>query len=120
MKKIHVAAVFAVLLVASLLFISIFLFTSAETGSPDVFVGIDVAYGDVEEIKALLDEVSSYTNTFVVGCTGITYNVTKLNEVCDYVYSKNMYFMIYMHPNEDGLDEQRQWVANASSCWGKL
>jgi hypothetical protein len=47
MKKIHVAAVFAVLLVASFLFISVFLSTTGETNSPDVFVGIDVAYGDV-------------------------------------------------------------------------
>jgi hypothetical protein len=58
MKKIHVAAVFAVLLVASFLFISVFLSTR-ENNSPDVFVGIDVAYGDVEQIKLLLDEVSS-------------------------------------------------------------
>lgn len=120
MKKIHVAAVFAVLLVASFLFISVFRSAPAETASPDIFVGIDVAYGDVEEIKALLDEVSSYTNTFVVGCTGVTYDVEKLNEVCDYVYSKEMYFMIYMHPDVDGLDEQRQWVENASSRWGQL
>ncbi|TRO53718.1 hypothetical protein E2P63_02075, partial [Candidatus Bathyarchaeota archaeon] len=87
MKKIHVATVFAVLLAASFLFISVFLSTTAETKTPDVFVGIDVAYSDVEEIKALIDEVSSYTNTFVVGSTKITYNVEKLNEVCDYVYS---------------------------------
>ena len=119
MKKIYVAAVFAVLLIASLLFISVFLSTLAETKSPDVFVGIDVAYGDVEEIKALLDEVSAYTNTFVVGCTGVTYNVTKLNEVCEYVYGKGMCFMIYMHPDVDGLDDQRQWVENASSRWGQ-
>lgn len=120
MKKIHVAAVFAVLLVASFLFISVFLSTTAETKSPDVFVGIDVAYGDVEEIKALLDQVSSYTNTFVVGSTEITYNVEKLNEVCDYVYSKDLYFMIYMHPDVDGLDDQRQWVENTSSRWGQF
>ena len=120
MKKIHVAAVFAVLLVASFLFISVFLSTTAETKSPEVFVGIDVAYGDVEEIKVLLDEVSSYTNTFVVGSTEITYNVEKLNEICDYVCSKGMYFMIYMHPDLDGLDDQRQWVEKASSLWGQF
>jgi hypothetical protein len=120
MKKIHVAAVFAVLLVASFLFISVFLSTTRENNSPDVFVGIDVAYGDVEQIKLLLDEVSSYTNTFVVGSTEITYNVEKLNKVCDYVYSKDMYFMIYMHPDVDGLDDQRQWVENASTLWGQF
>jgi hypothetical protein len=30
-----------------------------------------------------------------------------------------MYFMIYMHPNVEGLDDQRQWVETAESRWGQ-
>ena len=41
---------------------------------PEFFVGIDVAYDDLDEIKGLIDEVSPYTNFFVIGCTGISYN----------------------------------------------
>jgi hypothetical protein len=46
----------------------------------DVFVGIDVAYDNVAEIKLLVDKVSSYTNTIVIGSTGITFNV--LHDIC--------------------------------------
>jgi len=121
MKKLCLAAIFCFLLVASLFFVSGFLISILNNGSLDVFVGIDVAYGNVEEIKELVDEISSYTNTFVIGSTGITYNVTKLDEVCNYVYDRGMYFMIYMHPQNETekCEEQRQWVEDARTRWGQ-
>jgi hypothetical protein len=79
----------------------------------ELFVGVDVAYDNMEEIKRLVDEISSYTNTIVIGSTGITYNVTK------YVYDRGMYFMIYMHPDLERFDEQRQWVEDARIRWGQ-
>ncbi|MHA2231394.1 MAG: hypothetical protein ACXAB4_02775 [Candidatus Hodarchaeales archaeon] len=63
----------------------------------EFFVGIDVAYADLDEIKGLIDEVSPYTNLFVIGSTGISHNETKLNETCQYLYDKDMYFIIYTH-----------------------
>ena len=35
---------------------------SAAQGRPNVFVGVDVAYGDVADAKGVIDQVSSYTN----------------------------------------------------------
>ncbi|MGD2065954.1 MAG: hypothetical protein PVI43_02140, partial [Candidatus Bathyarchaeota archaeon] len=70
MKKLFVVAVFCFLLVASLF--TIFFLVSHTNEFLDVFVGIDVAYDDLEEIKALVDETCSYTNTIVIGSTGIT------------------------------------------------
>ena len=95
MKKLYFAALFCFLLVISLFFIASFLFGFPKSESPDVFVGIDVAYGDVEEIKALVDRVSSYTNLFVIGCTGISYDQMKLEETCQYLTDQDMQFIIY-------------------------
>lgn len=61
----------------------------------DFYVGIDVAYDNTQEIKNLIDEVSSYTNLFLLGSTGISHNSTKLNELCQYLYERNMYFIVY-------------------------
>ena len=121
MKKLCLAAIFCFLLVTSLFVISLFLINPLSSGSPDIFVGIDVAYDNVEEIKSLVDEVSSYTNTIVIGSNGITYNVTKLDEVCSYVYDREMYFMVFMHPHNEAekCAEQRQWVEDARTRWGK-
>jgi len=87
---------------------------------PDVFVGIDVAYDNVAEIKQFVDEASSYINTIIIGSTGITHNFSKLNEACQYIYEHGMYFMIYAHPiaNPEGLLVQRQWIIDAKPRWG--
>jgi hypothetical protein len=119
MKKMCLLVISCILVVTSLLFISGFLIGALKKEPPDVFVGIDVAYNDVEGIKKLVDETSSYTNTFVIGSTGITYNFTKLNDVCNYVGNKDMYFMVYLHPRLDQFYEQRQWVEDAQIRWSE-
>jgi hypothetical protein len=88
---------------------------------PEVFVGIDVAYDNVAEIKLLVDEIMPYTNTIVIGSAGITLDMAKLDDVCQYVYDRGFYFMIYAHPqdNPDELAIQRQWVLDAKPRWGE-
>jgi hypothetical protein len=88
---------------------------------PQVFVGIDVAYDNVAEIKLLVDEIRPYTNTIVIGSTGITHDMAKLDDICQYVYDRDFYFMIYAHPldDPDKLAIQRQWVLDAKPRWGE-
>ena len=95
MKKLYLVAILCFLLVASLFFVSGLLIGPTKNEFPDVFVGIDVAYSDVEQIKTLVDEVSSYTNLFVIGSTGISDNQTKLEETCQYLNDQDMKFIIY-------------------------
>jgi hypothetical protein len=91
---------------------------SPEFEPPEVFVGIDVAYDDLNSIKMLVDEVKSYTNFFIVGSTGVTYNFDKLNEVCQYVYNCGLYFAVYFHINTS--IPQSQWIKDARKKWGDL
>jgi hypothetical protein len=86
--------VFSILLIC-LVLVSSFAFYPLSDDSLDFFVGIDVAYDDLDGIYELIDEVSSYTNLFAIGSTGISYNETKLGQVCQYLYERNMYFMIF-------------------------
>jgi hypothetical protein len=92
----------------------------------DLFVGIDVAYENMTEIKALIDKVSPYTNLFVIGCTGITdvfvrnvttrrvyENFTKLNETCQYIYDKGLSFMVF---RDTGL-RNSTWPEIAKKTW---
>jgi len=87
-----------------------------DTSKPDFFFGVDTAYDDVEDIKNLVDKVKGYTNFFGIGSAGITFNITKLDEVCQYVCDSGLYFMVYMHPHDD--IDQSQWVADAREKWG--
>jgi hypothetical protein len=87
-----VGLIFALLV--SLLIIQYMPSTALDGTSPDVYVGIDAAY-DKQTITTLIDEVSSYTNLFIVGCTATSENQSRLNSICQYLYDKGMSFIIY-------------------------
>jgi hypothetical protein len=115
---------YLVALFVSLLIVPVFLYYGflvndlAKQESLDLFVGIDVAYENLTEIKTLIDEVSSYTNLFVIGCTGITNNATRLNETCQYIYDKGLSFIIYREraPQTELLEDAKNRWGN--SCLG--
>src|SRR4030066_1023477 len=115
----------AILLVL-LLIVPVFLYYGFLAGTPvkgepsSLFVGVDVAFDNVAEIKMLVDEISPYTNTIVIGSTGITHDMAKLDDICQYVYDRSFYLMIYAHPinNPDALVIQREWVLDAKPRWG--
>ena len=85
----------------------------------DVFVGVDAAYDNLEEIKLLVDTIRPYTNTLVIGSTGITHNLTKLEDACKYLYDRGMYFMIYAHPDPEQLAIQKHWIESTVPRWGE-
>jgi hypothetical protein len=64
---------------------------------PDFFVGVEYAFDNksVEDVKALVDRTKGFTNLFVIGSFGITSDVIKLNEVCDYIYDSGLYFFVF-------------------------
>jgi hypothetical protein len=105
----------------SLLFLQVFLglglsYNAQAMGVPDVYVGLDMAYGDsVAEAKRLIDEVSPYTNLFVIGCKGITYNTARLNETCQYIVDKGLNFIVY---RDTSLGRNATWAELAKKTWG--
>ena len=115
------------ILLVFLLIVPVFLYyaflvdNNVKEAPSGLYVGVDVAYDNVAEIKLLVDEISPYTNTIMIGSIGITHNVEKLDDVCQYVYDRGMHFMIYMHPQNtsEGIDVQRQWLADAKTRWGQ-
>jgi hypothetical protein len=81
----------------------------------DLFVGVDVAYADLPVIKRFVDEISNYTNLFVIGWTGITYNSELLNETCQYVYDHHLSFIVY---TDVGWYFRTEWLEYAQQTWG--
>jgi hypothetical protein len=113
--------IFVVVILIPILLVSFFVtFEVFNEQYSELFVGVDAAYDNLPEIKLFVDEVSSYTNTIVIGSTGITHNFSKLNEACQYIYDKGMFFMIYAHPigDPEKLKVQCQWVLDAKPRWG--
>lgn len=83
--------------------------------TPDVYVGIDVAHVDLEAIDKLIDEVSSYTNLFVIGCKAISHNVTRLDSTCQKLYDRGFSFIVYQEW-PIGIN-QRNWRDRTVSNW---
>ena len=109
------------ILLVSLLVLSVFLNygfpVKAQAEMPtDVFVGVDLAYGGVAEAKAMIDQISSYTNFFVIGTSAITGNFTKLNETCQYAYDKGLSFVI-LSPSMSRAN-RTGWLEFAKQAWG--
>jgi hypothetical protein len=115
-------AILVIVILIPILLVSLFVTFGGFNNSPaELFVGVDAAYDNIEEIKQFVDEASEYTNTIVLGSTGITHNFSKLNEACQYIYDRGMYFMIYSHPVDtpEELLVQRKWIINAKPKWGE-
>jgi len=105
----------------SLLIVQVFLnsgfsASAPAQSSPDVFIGVDVAYGGVADAKAIIAQVSSYTNLVVIGTDAIVLNATGLNETFQYAYNKGLYFMSLVPLL--GRVNRTEWFEYANQTWG--
>ena len=96
---------------------------SAETAT-SLYFGVDVAFESLDETLRIVDEVSSYTNLFVIGCYGPViqsnkshpmYNETRLNYISEYVYEKGLSFIVY---SDDPGFPSAEWLDNARAIFG--
>jgi hypothetical protein len=116
-KKQAATVVISLFLIFLIIFqISYSLRQPAKGNSPDVFVGVDAAYGGVNDVKSLVNEVKAYTNVIIVGSTEITMNLTQLQDVSQYIIDNGLYLVIFTH-FEMG-SSVAQWINNASRNWG--
>ncbi len=110
-------------LLAVLLFAGIhaYLESQAVSRPSDIFFGVDAAYDNMESLKQRVDEVKAYTNFFIIGSYGITFNETKLNDMCQYIYDSGLSFAIFSHTNRDSNIplNQSEWSYYAEKRWGE-
>lgn len=117
MKTIRLGLVLVALLLFQVFAVCIPLPKAQTASTPDVYLGVDLAYGGTAEAEALIDQVSSYTNLLVVGTSKITGNATRLNETCNYAYSKGMSFVLWS-PTGIPRANRTAWFSNAKQTWG--
>ncbi|HKM59493.1 MAG TPA: hypothetical protein VJY36_01330 [Candidatus Bathyarchaeia archaeon] len=122
-KQLPILLIF--LLIASI-FINCVLTAKAQTvqAAPDFYLGVDVAFASISQTEQLIDNISSYTNFFIIGCAqkigntvdgGGIYNETRLTVISQYVYDKGLNFIVY---SDDPSYSSKQWLENASANFG--
>ncbi len=95
MKKIFIFVIIC-LLIVSLLVWNFGFSGEQKKEEPDFYLGISAAFADLDAIKVLVDEVSPYTNIFVIGSTGISHIERKLDDACKYIVDNGMDFIVYV------------------------
>ncbi len=64
--------------------------------TPDVFVGVDVGFGNETYVYRVADALKGYANLIIIGSLNVTVNATTLTRVCNYLYERNFSFIVYM------------------------
>lgn len=103
----------AVVLISALIITGLFLKEREEK----VFVGVEVGFDDFDDIVDFVDEVEEYVNLVIIGSLDITTNATKLTTVCDYLYSKDLYFIPFMFITQ--YVEKPDFFQVAKERWGE-
>jgi hypothetical protein len=121
MKIKHTASFLIALMVASVLVCGNFSFeTRAQNSPPDVYFGVDIAYGGAAETKQLIDQISSFCNLLVIGQSRLMAQPDDLTDVCQYAYDRGMYFITFGLPAYFPSNSTRNtpiWMQNAEKLW---
>ncbi|MCW3999988.1 MAG: hypothetical protein NWE93_07100 [Candidatus Bathyarchaeota archaeon] len=86
------------------------------------YVGVEVAYGDIEDLTSLVDEVKNYTNLVVLGLPGVSINRTLLDMSCNYIAAADLHFVVLFTNLTQYSSWQNttpaEWVADAKQRYG--
>ena len=97
-----------------------------QTVGRQFYVGVEYAYGNnqtaqtqVCQIQSLVDKVENYTNLFVIGSLGLTFDRSALSEACDYIFNAKLNFIVLF----TGLDMYSYnitgWMQDAKLKYGE-
>jgi hypothetical protein len=88
----------------------------------DFYCGVEVAYGDFNDLKAVVSEVKNYTNIVVLGLPQVSVNRTLLDMSCDYITSQDLNFIVLFTNTSQYSGWQNytpaQWVQDAKAKYG--
>ena len=115
-----VTAILLIVLITQAVLSCNFIATTKAQTKPDVYIGVDVAYGGVADAKSVIDQVSSYTNLVVFGSTQVTWFPDRVNETFQYAYDKGL-SIISLPPSLQGNSvymTSSEWYSYAQSSWG--
>lgn len=97
-------------------------FNSDAPKKKDFYIGVEIAYGDYSDLKALVNEVKDYTNLVVLGLPEFSINQTLLDMSCDCVYNSGLHFIVLFTNISQYSTWQdytpAQWVTNAKEKYG--
>lgn len=119
------SAAFVVAFLTILVCGSLFLYSTLDCivfEDPEILVGVEFLYtGDMSSFRRFVDKVRGYTNLVVLGLSKdmeIRYNVTLLNQACDYLYESGFCFIVQLTAIVKFYYNITDWVCMAMQKYG--
>jgi hypothetical protein len=118
MKQLIVRLV-ALILVVMVVAIAVVGFVLIEsTDSEPFYVGVTYCGNSVDEAKLLVDKVKDYTNLFVLQSGGLQYNLTSMEQVCDYAVNSGLNVIAYFGAYDSQVNATTSFIVTAQERWG--
>lgn len=115
LNRTSIIGVFTVAII--LLSVGIVLLNPSST--PESFyVGVTYCGESPEEAKQLIDKVKDYTNLFVLQSGWLQYNLTAVEQICDYAVNSGLNVIAYFSANDIQADASIPFVNIAQERWG--
>jgi len=90
------------------------------------YVGVEYAYGNnqtgqaqVSQVQALVDKVKDYTNLFVIGSVGLTFDRTALTQACDYIIDAKLNLIVLFTGLTEYTYITTAWMTEAKAKYGE-
>jgi hypothetical protein len=97
MKRIYILSLILIIIILTATISLFFSYTqSCNTQKASVYVGVAFCGTTVDQAKALIDRVKTYTNVFVLDCgiNPISDNLALAREICDYAVNAGLYLIV--------------------------
>lgn len=129
-KYVVLAALLLTVLILASIFIGLNVLSKQIPTKPlnkPFYVGVEFAYADqFGELKALVDKVKDYTNLFVIGSVGMSFNRSALDQSADYLFNSGLNFIVLftgsdMYNASIGYPADNNtfvWMKNAGQKYG--
>ena len=94
--------------------------TASSNGNTDkpFYVGVTFGGDNSTDAKLLIDRVKDYTNLFVVDSGPLQYNITELENTCDYAVKSGLDIIVYFGSYETLRNTTIAFIDTAKERWG--
>jgi len=83
------------------------------------YVGVTNCGDSVEDAIQLINKVKDYTNLFVVQSALVNYNLTEIEQICDYAVNAGLNIIVYFGPTRFLHIDTAIFLNNAQTRWGE-
>ncbi len=114
----------ATILLVAIILISVFAVMQLWDSKPEpaeFYVGVEVAYANAtaSDVKVMVDRVKDYTNLIVIGAPEVSLNQTSFNELCDYINSTGLHFVVLFAEFPSYSYNTFAWMTEARQRYGE-